>query len=171
MKKKLKLVFFPMLFFIFFVNDKTYSTNLSPELNSLPNLQVIVILSPAAKKKLLQYNEKITVSTSWYGFPLSQKEMLADESGQIKLSVSTINLSLEEGIISLHPQKFEAHRLTWLRDGVYVNVNIYSARKHWSDNILACDFIDGRLVEVARKPVTLNCSLITEDYNTKAVEK
>lgn len=163
MKQRLMVFLFCV---IFFVSGNSFAT----KLNSLPQLQIIVLLSSAAQKKLSKYNEEITISTNWYGFPLLQKEMLADESGQIKLSASTFNIPLEERVISLNPSKLETQRLTWLKDGVYVNVNIYSARKHWPDNILACDFVDGRLVEVARNPVILRCSLITEHQHSKVVE-
>ena len=51
--------------------------------------------------------------------------------------------------------------------GVKVNVNLYSARHSSSDNILACDFIDGSLADVVKaQPVTLHCGLITENAKT-----
>ena len=69
------------------------------------------------------------------------------------------------------PQMIKTGRLGWLNGGVYVNVNVWSARRHWPDNILACDFIDGVLTDVGRNPVTLHCSLISEQVPTRAVER
>lgn len=138
---------------------------------SLPVLRVQVALSPAARKTLMQGRESITVSASWYGWPVSQKQTSADEVGQINLGRAEINLPTGGGMARFTPQIIKTERRGWLNGGVYVNVNVYSARRHWPDNILACDFIDGVLTDVGRNPVTLHCSLISEQVPTRAVER
>jgi len=138
---------------------------------SLPVLQVQVALSSVARRALMQGSESIIVSASWYGWPVPQKQTSANEVGQINLGRAEINLPAEGGLARFIPQMIKTERLGWLNGGVYVNVNVYSARRHWPDNILACDFIDGMLTNVGRNAVTLHCSLISEQVSTRVVER
>ena len=57
--------------------------------------------------------------------------------------------------------------LKWVEGDVKVNLNVASARKSSSDNLLGCDFIDGPLSKVQKQPVTLHCALIEENYDTE----
>jgi hypothetical protein len=137
----------------------------------LPVLQVQVALSPEARKTLMQGNESITVSASWYGWPVPQRQASADEVGQINLGRAEINLPSEGGMVRFTQQMMNTERLSWINGGVYVNVNVWSARRHWPDNILSCDFIDGVLADVGRNPASLHCSLISEKVPNRAVER
>lgn len=125
----------------------------------LPDLQIRVVLSPDARQTLAQGKEGITVAASWYGEPNIRHQSAADESGQIDMGQSELNLSSEGGTVRFTPAAINSKRLSWLKEGVRVNVNVYSARRHWTDNILNCEIADGPLTELTRKPVTLHCSL------------
>jgi hypothetical protein len=72
---------------------------------------------------------------------------------------------MAEGLIS--GAKVDTKRLEWLAGPPKVNVNVASARKSSSDNLLACDFIDGPLSAVQKQPVTLHCAWIEENYDTE----
>ena len=48
-----------------------------------------------------------------------------------------------------------------------LNVNVYSARRTNPDNILSCDFFDGKLSSAVRKTPTLHCTLIEERTATE----
>ncbi|MGH8182995.1 MAG: hypothetical protein ACREPH_04975 [Rhodanobacteraceae bacterium] len=54
-----------------------------------------------------------------------------------------------------------ANRLAMLDGPVMVNLNVASARKSSEDNLLACDFIEGKLTDVQKAPVALHCGLIS----------
>lgn len=51
-------------------------------------------------------------------------------------------------------------RLPWLQGPVSVNVNVFSARRSGPNNILACDFFDGNLLDARRHPIAIHCSWI-----------
>ncbi len=129
---------------------------------SLPELQIQVLPSPDARQTLAQGKEGITVAASWYGEPNARHQSAAGEFGQIDMGQSELNLPSEGGTVRLTPAAINRKRLGWLKEGVWVNINVYSARRHWPDNILNCDMADGPLIGLARKPVTLRCSLSSQ---------
>lgn len=159
-----------MLCSFFVIIGNARGNRLAEAAQSLPVLRVQVTLSPAARKTLVKGRETIEVSAMWYGWPVSQRQTFANEVGQINLGRAEINLPAEGGVARFTPQMIKTERLGWLNGGVYVNVNVYSARRHWPDNVLACDFIDGELTDVGHNPVTLHCSLISEQAPTRMVE-
>ncbi|QDH71512.1 hypothetical protein [Marilutibacter alkalisoli] len=50
---------------------------------------------------------------------------------------------------------------------VMVDFNVLTARKSGPDNLISCDFIDGKLATVTPAPVALHCALIEVRYDTK----
>lgn len=159
-----------ILFSALIVSGNAQAVRLSEPVRQLPVLQVRIVLSPAASKTLIQGHESITAFASWYGWPVPQRQASADEVGQINLGHAEITLPAKGGIARFTPKMMKTKRLDWIKDDVYVNVNVSSARRHWPDNILSCDFIDGVLADVGRNPVTLRCSLIKEQVPNRAVE-
>ena len=71
------------------------------------------------------------------------------------------------GLVRVTGMKIDINRLQWIKGPVMVNVNAYSARHSSPDNILACDFFDGKLSAAVRKTVQLHCSLIDEKADTQ----
>lgn len=161
------LLLLPVLFIIGCVQGSAESEFLQEK----TLMQVGVNLSSEARQMLIRGNESIIVSASWYGWPLPGKENAADDVGQIDLGRQQILLPASGGVARFSPSGLRAERLDWLKDGVQVNVNVYSARHHWPDNILACDFVDGALSELSFQPVMLNCSLISEQHPARVVER
>ncbi len=126
-----------------------------------------ITLSPKAAERLRATHEGITADASYYGDPTAAAVKQADEVGHIPLGVERIDLPGRAGPVRFSGQKLSHERLDWITGGVKVNVNLYSARHSSSDNILACDFIDGSLADVVKaQPVTLHCGLITENAKT-----
>lgn len=166
MKRRYLFSLLPMLFIIGCAQKNTVPETLQKK----PLMQVQVDLSPQAREALLHGNESIIVSASWYGWPLQGKENAADDVGQIDLSRPQILLPASGGVARFAPASLKSEKLDWIKGGVQVNVNVYSARHHWPDNILACDFIGGALSEVNRQTITLNCVLISEQHPTQVVE-
>ncbi|WP_434113427.1 hypothetical protein [Paraburkholderia caffeinilytica] len=118
----------------------------------------------------MRRHERIAVYASWYGTPLSSAHREADEAGRIDLGHATVELPAKGGAAHLASSNVNATRLRWVSGPPGVNVNVSSARRHWPDNILSCDFVDGPLADVARRTVPLHCTLITERRLTRLVD-
>jgi hypothetical protein len=158
MKRRYLFSLLPVLFIIGCAQKNTVPETLQKK----PLMQVQVDLSPQAREALIRGNESIIVSASWYGWPLPGKENAADDVGQIDLGRPKILLPASGGVARFAPTSLKSERLDWIKGGVQVNVNVYSARHHWADNILACDVIDDALSDVSGQTAVLNCSLISE---------
>jgi hypothetical protein len=137
------------------------------------SFDVDVTLSKKAAAKLASQKEAIVVFADYYGDPKRSAERHANEIGQISLAPQDEEVAIPGGGGRAHISgaKVDAKRLDWLAGPVKVNVNVASARKSSSDNLLACDFIDGALADVQRTPVTLHCALIEENYDTELKPK
>ncbi|MER9061415.1 hypothetical protein [Mesorhizobium sp. M0698] len=133
------------------------------------SFDVNVTLSKKAAAKLAADKERIVVFASYYGDPKRSAEKHANEVGQIDLTPQDeeVEIAGTAGHAHVSGAKVDAKRLDWLAGPANVNVNIASARKSSPDNLLSCDFIDGSLSDVQRKPVTLHCGLIEEHVDTK----
>lgn len=127
---------------------------------------VNVTLSRKAAAKLAAEREAIVVLASYYGDPKRSAEKHADEVGRIDLTLQDEQVEIPGtgGGAHISGAKVDTQRLDWLAGPVMVNVNVVSARKSSSDNLLDCDFIDGPLTAVRKAPVTLHCYLIDEQH-------
>ncbi|WP_159589738.1 hypothetical protein [Chelativorans xinjiangense] len=125
-----------------------------------------VTLSEKAAAKLAAEKEGIVAFASYYGDPKRGAEKHADEIGQIDLTQQDeeVEISGSGGRAHISGAKVDTKRLDWLAGPAKVNVNIASARKSSSDNLLDCDFIDGALADVRKAPITLHCYLIEEEH-------
>jgi hypothetical protein len=130
---------------------------------------VQVTLSNRAAAKLVQASEGIIVSASYAGNPIPTAAMHADEIGQIDLGTENVEAPRKAGIVRVTGRNIAQDHLAWIKGPVLLNVNVYTARHSGPDNILACDFFDGKLEDAMRKPVALHCSLIVENVGTKHV--
>jgi uncharacterized protein YecT (DUF1311 family) len=130
---------------------------------------VNVTLSKKAAAKLAAEREGIVVLADYYGDPKRSAEKHANEIGQISLAPQDEEVAIPGigGRARISGAKVDPKRLDWLAGPVKVNVNVASARKSSSDNLLGCDFIDGPLSNVQKGPVTLHCALIEENYDTE----
>lgn len=127
---------------------------------------VNVTLSQKAAAKLAAEKEGIVVLASYYGDPKRNAEKHANEVGQIDLTPQDeqVELSGSGGHARVSGAKVDTKRLDWLAGPAKVNVNVASARKSSSGNLLDCDFIDSALADVRKAPVTLHCYLIEEKH-------
>jgi hypothetical protein len=127
---------------------------------------VDVTLSKKAAAKLAAEKEGIVVFASYYGDPKRSAEKHANEIGQIDLTPQDEEVAIPGtgGRAHISGAKVDTKRLDWLAGPAKVNVNVASARKSSSDNLLNCDFIDGALADVRKAPVTLHCYLIEEKH-------
>ena len=130
------------------------------------SFEVRVSFSEKAAAKLAAISEKIFVAASYSGDANAAGKTHRDEIGRIDLGTEKIEAKGEPGTIRVTGRRIERRRLAWVDGPVLLNVNIYSARLRGPDNILACDFFDGTVEGARRGPISLHCSLITENVAT-----
>jgi hypothetical protein len=124
--------------------------------------QVKVSLSEKAAATLQHLNEGIVISASYSGKPRPSARQHADQIGQIALGIQNVEIPGKPATVIVNGSSVKRGRLPWVHGPVLLNVNVYSARRSGPDNILACDFFDGRLRSAFRQPVQIHCSLIEE---------
>ena len=107
--------------------------------------QVSVSLSEKAAATLQHLDEGIVISASYSGKPRSSAKQHADQVGQIALGNQNVEIPGKPATIIVNGSSLKRGRLSWVRGPVLLNVNAYSARRSGPNNILACDFFDGRL--------------------------
>jgi hypothetical protein len=130
---------------------------------------VRITLSDKAAATLKRLNEGIVISASYSGDPKSSAKEHADEIGRIPLGVQDVELPGKPATVIISGSHLKRGRLAWIRGPILLNVNVYSARRSGPDNILTCDFFDGRLRDALRRIVPIHCSLIEEKVETKHI--
>lgn len=130
---------------------------------------VTIALSDKAAAKLAADHETIIAFASYYGDPKKSAANHVNEIGLISLSPSdeTVEIVGRGQKVHISGDRVQVKRIDWVNGPVKVNLNVASGRKSGPDNILSCDFIDGALSQVRKRPITLHCSLISENVETK----
>jgi hypothetical protein len=123
---------------------------------------VRITLSDLALERLKSTREGIVVSADYTGDPLPSAENRANQIGTIDLGVENREVVGGEGLVRVTGKNVDPRRIQWVKGPVMLNVNVYSARRTHPDNILACDFFDGKLSSAVHKTPTLHCTLIEE---------
>jgi hypothetical protein len=131
------------------------------------SFDVHISLSERAAAKLIALSEGMVISASYSGDPVPAANKHEDEIGQIDLGVKDVRMPGKDQTVHVAGDHVNRNRLSWIQGPVLLNVNVYSARRSGPDNILACDIFDGRLQDAIRQPVSLHCSLIEENVETK----
>ena len=130
-------------------------------------LQVRVTLSDKAAATLKRLDEGIVISASYSGDPKPSAKQHADEIGRIPLGVQNVEIPGRPATVIVSGSHVK--HVAWIHGPVLLNVNVYSARRSGSDNILSCDFFDGRLRDAQRHIVPLHCWLIEEKAQTRHI--
>lgn len=128
---------------------------------------VDISLSDKAAVKLKMQRESLVVSAAYSGAPKPAEQKRTDEIGMITLGAENVEVIGAEGMVRVTGTKIAINRLEWIKGPVMLNVNVFSGRHASEDNILACDFFDGKLSSAVKRPVKLHCSLITENAKTR----
>lgn len=135
--------------------------------NSL-GFDVELSFSPNALKELSERGERIVVSVDYYGYPKPSAEQHADEVGRILLGRENLEVPARPGTVHVTGTSVDSGRLDWIEGEVMVNGNVFSARRSDPNNLIECDFIDGKLADIVPAPVALHCALIEENPETKS---
>jgi hypothetical protein len=132
--------------------------------------QVRITLSDKAAVTLKRLNEGVVISASYSGDPKPSAKRHADQIGQIALGIQNVEIPGRPATIIFSGSHLKRGRIAWIRGPILLNINAYSARHSGPDNILSCDFFDGRLRDTTRRTVPIHCSLITEKTETKHLQ-
>lgn len=126
---------------------------------------VDIVLSPKAAATLAARHEGLFLFASYAGAPKKWAAKYVDQIGQIDLVGHSVGMNApgRSGLVRFKGPTIATKRLTMIQGPVLVNLNVASARKSGPDNLLDCDFIDGKLADVRRhSPIALRCGLIEE---------
>lgn len=122
-----------------------------------PLFNVEVTLSPAAAAKLAESGEGITISTAYYG---EAKGGVDSEKGQIDLGSEETSLDAA-GSVAMGGIELNEQGLGQIAGAPSMNLNVYSARKVFADNLLSCGMWDQPVAEIPAT-ITISCALIEE---------
>ncbi|MDE1178526.1 MAG: hypothetical protein PW789_18285 [Edaphobacter sp.] len=128
---------------------------------------VSITLSQKAAAWLKAHRESIVVSADYTGAPKPDAEGRANQIGTIDLGVENVEVIGAAGLVRVTGTKVDGRRLDWIKGPVMLNVNLFSGRHANGDNVLACDFFDGKLSSAVKKTPELRCSLIAEQVEMK----
>ena len=131
--------------------------------------QVQITLSGKAAATLKRLHEGIVISADYSGDPKLSAKRHADEIGRIPLGVQNLEIPGRPATVIVSGSHVKRGRIAWIRGPILLNVNAYSARRSGPDNILSCDFFDGRLRDTRNRTIPLHCSLIEEKMKTKHI--
>ncbi len=123
-----------------------------------PAFQVSITLSDAAAQKLAESGETITIGAYIGGEP---KPGVVFDEPQIMLADTNRELA-GAGTASFDPMTYDAKALPKVIEP-RLNINVYTSRKKFEDNLLDCGFFDDAVTALPKgKPVEIACKLIGE---------
>ncbi len=128
----------------------------------VPSFYVNVTLTEKARRRLEESKETIIVSASVYGEPKKNSPVKVNDVGLVDL-VNNRQIELPgAGRVQFNNLVISATKLDQLVSKDYtVNINVFSGRRSSQDNLLACDFFDGKISKI-QPGITLKCGLIGE---------
>ncbi len=123
-------------------------------------LEITLDLTPPAARRLVSTGEGIVIDAYWYGTPSTAHRREADEVGNLLLGRERHVVGPRVRSIALTAGNVDRRRVGWLADRIVrLNVNVYSARRRYRDNILDCEAFDDRLAKAVPR-LRLRCSLL-----------
>ena len=122
-----------------------------------PTFELHIALSDAAAAKLKESGEAITIAAYYYGDAKPGKE---NEVGQFDLGNQEKELA-GAGSVDLGGITFKDADLANITGAPRVNINVFTARKVFEDNLIDCGFFEDDVAKAAAG-IHLTCKLLTE---------
>lgn len=122
---------------------------------------VQLTLTPRAAEKLVATQERVIVDGMYWGLP--KPGVAADEIGQVPLGNDMVEAAPENAAVLVPGAAFDTQRLADIEGAPQVLVNVYSARKTHTDNLLSCGIYEGPVAMAQEKPVEIQCDLIYDE--------
>ncbi len=127
----------------------------------LPDYTLDISLSPRAAATLSQSGEQIHVSAVYFGRAIKQED--GDEMGQVSLGTEDVDLPAATRITFGQVTLDHAALAKAVDQQAYVNINVYTSRKKFPDNLLNCGLFEDRVEVAAQAPIAIACKLIDEN--------
>lgn len=128
---------------------------------------VNLTLTARAAERLASTDERVIVSSAYYGLPVSDDAPGIEREGmEIPLGTSEIEVAPQTAVVNVTGEGFDKTYVTSVKGEPEVLVNVYSARKTHENNLLSCGIYQGPVSMAQKKPVDIQCDLIdglTED--------
>lgn len=130
---------------------------------TIPPFEVHLVLSNKAKDRIVSTHETIIFRVVVGGTPKKKARVHLEEDGSFFLASSEHEVQYGQPV-RFENIKFARKLYDQLADKDFeVTVNIYSGRKSSPDNLIDCDFVFGKISEVANKQFTVKGKLIYGD--------
>ena len=122
-----------------------------------------VTFTPAAAAKLQAMGEKVTVSAMYFGTPsdAASAASKADEMGQLDMGRDAVEIAPANTTVTISGNGLQTELMPDLADGKpSVLVNVFSARKVATNNLLDCGIFEDYITVAQQTPATIACDLI-----------
>jgi hypothetical protein len=131
----------------------------------VPSFYVTVTLTDPARQRLESADEAIVIVATLLGEASADATLALDESGRVDLLSSQHELTGSGRTTQFNDLEIASSTVDQLASRDYtVNINAGSGRRSSDDNVLACDFFEGKMSNL-QPGVTLQCGLIGEYDN------
>lgn len=127
----------------------------------LPDYTLDISLSPRAAATLSQSGEQIHVSAVYFGRAIKEED--GDEMGQVSLGTEDVDLPAATRITFGQVTLDGAALAKAVDQQAYVNINVFTSRKKFPDNLLNCGLFEDRVEVAAQAPIAIACKLIDEN--------
>lgn len=123
--------------------------------------EISLTLTPRAAEKLAASKERVIVDASYFGPAVSAAAPGVDEHGQeVWLGGDMIEVDPVNARVKAPGTGFDPTNIASITGEPEVLVNVYSARKTHTDNLLSCGIYQGPVKMAQQKPVEIRCDLI-----------
>lgn len=124
-------------------------------------VNINLFFSTLASEKMKSSGENVILSVSVYGVPYDKN--YANELGVMDISSTTIEKPGHAGVIYIDGLDIPSKTVSQVI-APEVNINIFSARNIFPDNILDCESVNDGLDKLLKKnTITIKCRLIDEE--------
>ena len=126
--------------------------------------EVNLTLTPRAAEKLAATKERVIVDASYFGPAVSATAPGVDDHGmEVWLGGDMIEVDPVNARVKAPGTGFDPTNIASITGEPEVLVNVYSARKTHTDNIISCGIYQGPVKMAQQKPVEIRCDLIYDE--------
>ena len=139
-----------------------------PEADAAPPspyaFEVNLTLTPRAAEKLAATKERVIVDAYYFGAAVSETAPGVDDHGQeVGLGGDMIEVDPVNALVKAPGTGFDPTNIASIKGETELLVNVYSARKTHTDNIISCGIYQGPVKMAQQKPVDIRCDLIYDE--------
>ena len=123
--------------------------------------EVHLTLTPRAADQLAASGERVIVDAMYFGEAVSADALGVDEHGvEVGLGSDQIEVDPVNALVKAPGTGFDDTNIASIKGEPQVLVNVYSARRTHTDNLLSCGPYQGPVAMAQKLPVAISCDLI-----------